>query len=285
MSNPDPECPFCDVPQNEIVAENELAYARVDKYPVSPGHTLLIPKRHTPSWFDATDAERAAIMALTDEAKARLEVEYGPDGYNIGINIGAAGGQTVMHLHMHLIPRFHGDVPDPRGGVRYVIPDKANYLVDKPPSALSTGGVRDPFDRRVAHHAARASQIDVVVAFAQRSGVAHLQPYLESAVERGAGVRILVSDYLNITQAQALRMLLDAAGGGARRRIRDLGAAAGAVEPHRRSPLRVRPQQRRPGPARPGEGSRSGSPPRGDGLCSAEDRRGHLAISGCWTLE
>ncbi len=201
-------CPFCGVPDGEVIVENALAVARWDKYPVNVGHALVIPRRHTPTWFDATADERDSIMGLVDEVKAILDARHEPCGYNIGINVGAAGGQTVMHLHVHLIPRYDGDVPDPRGGVRYVIPHKANYLVETRP-ALSTGGRTDPFARHIGPHASRASGIDIIVAFAQRSGVEFLRPYLESAVERGAVVRILVSDYLNITQAQALRMLLD----------------------------------------------------------------------------
>jgi diadenosine tetraphosphate (Ap4A) HIT family hydrolase len=98
-----------------------------DGYPVSPGHTLLIPKRHTGSFFDLSEQERGELLTLLDLAKQVLDEEFQPQGYNIGINDGAAAGQTVPHLHVHLIPRFDGDLPDPRGGVRWVIPDKAKY--------------------------------------------------------------------------------------------------------------------------------------------------------------
>ena len=98
-----------------------------DGFPVSPGHTLIIPKRHVGSWFDITDAERDEMTLLLTQAKAQLDQEYTPDGYNIGINDGAAAGQTVPHLHMHLIPRFTGDSEDPRGGVRWIMPEKADY--------------------------------------------------------------------------------------------------------------------------------------------------------------
>jgi hypothetical protein len=95
------------------------------------GHTLIIPRRHVASFFETTDEERRAMLRLLDEAKAMLDREHKPDGYNIGINGGAAAGQTVMHLHIHLIPRYLGDRPDPRGGVRWVIPEKAAYWEKK----------------------------------------------------------------------------------------------------------------------------------------------------------
>ena len=94
---------------------------------MSPGHTLLIPKRHIGSFFDLSELERSDLFTLLDCAKLVLDKEFQPQGYNIGINDGAAAEQTVQHLHVHLIPRFEGDLPDPRGGVRWVIPDRAKY--------------------------------------------------------------------------------------------------------------------------------------------------------------
>ncbi len=110
-----------------VIDENATAMTIRDGYPVSPGHTLLIPKRHTGSFFDLSTQERDDLLALLDRAKQALDAELQPQGYNIGINDGAAAGQTVPHLHVHLIPRFEGDLPDPRGGVRWVIPAKAKY--------------------------------------------------------------------------------------------------------------------------------------------------------------
>ena len=98
-----------------------------DAHPVSPGHSLVIPKRHIGSWFEATSEEVSAMLELLEDGKTMLDASHHPDGYNIGINDGLAAGQTVPHLHMHLIPRFTGDVPDPRGGVRWVIAEKARY--------------------------------------------------------------------------------------------------------------------------------------------------------------
>jgi diadenosine tetraphosphate (Ap4A) HIT family hydrolase len=121
------DCPFCQIEASRIVADNVLAIAVRDGFPVNPGHTLVILRRHVASWFDATADERAALTGMVDDVKAILERELHPEGYNIGINVGEAAGQTVMHLHVHVIPRFAGDVDDPRGGVRFVIPARGNY--------------------------------------------------------------------------------------------------------------------------------------------------------------
>jgi diadenosine tetraphosphate (Ap4A) HIT family hydrolase len=120
-------CVFCTLPPERIVDANALAFVIRDGFPVSPGHTLVIPRRHVASFFEITDEERRAMLALLDKAKRALDAELAPAGYNIGINDGPAAGQTVAHLHMHLIPRFAGDLPDPRGGVRWVMPSKADY--------------------------------------------------------------------------------------------------------------------------------------------------------------
>ena len=120
-------CAFCQLPQNRIVDSNDHALVVRDAYPVSEGHTLVIPRRHIGSFFELRPQEREAMMALLDASKAVIDRELQPDGYNIGINDGPAAGQTVPHLHMHLIPRYKNDVADPRGGVRWVIADKARY--------------------------------------------------------------------------------------------------------------------------------------------------------------
>ena len=125
MSNTDAACVFCNV--RAPIAENELAFAIFDRYPVSPGHVLILPKRHVESFFDTTSDERAAMLSLLNEWKQHTDRKLAPDGYNVGVNIGVAAGQTVMHVHMHLIPRFTGDIQNPRGGVRGVIPAKQDY--------------------------------------------------------------------------------------------------------------------------------------------------------------
>ena len=108
-----------------------MAWVIRDGFPISPGHTLIIPKRHVASFFELTPEERADLLELLDAAKADLDQEFSPDGYNIGVNDGAAAGQTIAHVHIHLIPRFAGDRSDPRGGVRWIFPDKADYWSDR----------------------------------------------------------------------------------------------------------------------------------------------------------
>jgi diadenosine tetraphosphate (Ap4A) HIT family hydrolase len=121
------KCPFCPVKEREIIAAHPLAVAITDSFPLTRGHALVVPRRHVPSFFDLTQDERLAMLDLLDEAKAALDTQYAPDGYNIGINDGVAAGQTVMHLHVHVIPRYKGDADDPRGGVRWIFPRTADY--------------------------------------------------------------------------------------------------------------------------------------------------------------
>lgn len=120
-------CLFCRLPASRVLLRNTAAIAIRDGFPVSPGHTLVIPVRHIESFFDTTAGERSAMFELLNASRQQLQTEFAPSGYNIGINDGAAAGQTIHHLHMHLIPRFPGDSTDPRGGVRWVIPEKAHY--------------------------------------------------------------------------------------------------------------------------------------------------------------
>lgn len=110
-----------------MILRNTLAYARFDKNPVNPGHCLIIPFRHVSDFFETTPEERQAMLTLADEAKAMLELKFSPNGYNLGLNVGIVAGQTVPHVHLHLIPRYAGDVDQPRGGVRGVIPSKQSY--------------------------------------------------------------------------------------------------------------------------------------------------------------
>jgi ATP adenylyltransferase len=121
-------CPFCELPTDRIVAENELAVAIRDGFPVTPLHTLVVPKRHVADYFDLHAPERNAIEALVHVERAKIaEADRAVSGFNIGINAGEAAGQTVFHVHVHLIPRRFGDVENPRGGVRGVIPGKQAY--------------------------------------------------------------------------------------------------------------------------------------------------------------
>lgn len=120
--------PFLAVPQSDWLLSNSFAFAIRDAFPVSPGHALIIPRREIASWFDASREEQLAMIELADGVRTLLDQSaHPPDGYNLGINSGLAAGQTVMHLHLHVIPRYRGDVADPRGGVRWVLPQRAAY--------------------------------------------------------------------------------------------------------------------------------------------------------------
>ncbi len=122
------ECFFCNcIEKRDFELENKYAIARFDDFPVNKGHLEVIPKRHVKDWWEATPEERIAIFELLDKAKVLIDERFNPDGYNIGMNLGEKAGQSIMHLHVHLIPRYDGDVPNPRGGVRGIIPEKQNY--------------------------------------------------------------------------------------------------------------------------------------------------------------
>lgn len=129
------ECPFCKVSAERIAFANDRSMALWDAYPVTEGHILIVPKRHVASWGSLDSEERLELLDGTEAAQRLLREKYPIDGFNIGFNEGAAAGQTVPHFHIHVIPRRHGDMADPRGGVRHVIPAKGNYLVPAEPSA------------------------------------------------------------------------------------------------------------------------------------------------------
>jgi diadenosine tetraphosphate (Ap4A) HIT family hydrolase len=121
------DCPFCRLEKNRIRLENEFALAFLDGFPVAQGHTLVIPKRHAASLFELPEEEQAAVWKLVAQVRASLVAELQPDGFTVGVNDGTASGQTVMHSHVHVIPRTTGDVADPRGGIRWIMPNKARY--------------------------------------------------------------------------------------------------------------------------------------------------------------
>ena len=122
------DCPFClNNLTSEIILENNFSYAIYDKFPVSKGHILIIPKQHNSNYFDLSLEEQQECLILLNNAKKILDKEFKPDGYNVGININKDAGQTIWHAHIHLIPRYSGDIEEPRGGVRGVIPFKKIY--------------------------------------------------------------------------------------------------------------------------------------------------------------
>lgn len=120
-------CPFCEPEADRVWFENDLGIVLWDAFPVTQGHVLVVPRRHVARIAELSENEQAALWALVMKARTRLDDDLHPDGFNIGVNDGRAAGQTVMHAHIHVIPRRDGDVEDPRGGVRWVISDKARY--------------------------------------------------------------------------------------------------------------------------------------------------------------
>lgn len=121
-------CPFCNPDSDrELIVESALAYAIYDKFPVNDGHALIIPKRHCSDYFDLSFKEQAACMFMLNMVKIIVSKRFNPDGFNVGINVGDKAGQTIKHVHIHLIPRYVGDVKEPKGGVRGVIPSKQTY--------------------------------------------------------------------------------------------------------------------------------------------------------------
>jgi superfamily II DNA or RNA helicase/diadenosine tetraphosphate (Ap4A) HIT family hydrolase/SOS-response transcriptional repressor LexA len=213
------DCPFCAITPATAVWDRELAFAIRDTSPVSPGHTLVVARRHVASWFEANAWEQQAIFQGVDEVKRALDEELAPSGYNIGFNTGAAAGQTVMHLHVHVIPRFDGDTDDPRGGVRGVIPEKQR---PGSPASDDAAGSDDPFAalevfvpgesdgqlKPMLQQAFRvAAEIDLLVAFVQKSGIDEIEGDLIDALARGVRVRLLTGDYLGVTHPHALQRL------------------------------------------------------------------------------
>ncbi len=209
--------PFLEVDPEHWLASNQYAFAIRDRFPVSPGHALIVPRREIASWWDASTEEQHAMLDLLDVVKMRLEAEHSPHGFNVGFNAGEAAGQTIDHLHLHVIPRFSGDVDDPRGGIRHVIPKAGNYLVETPQSQR-TAALVTPFSGGLRLQLVRAfirtdlDRIDLLVSFIMQSGIRVIAPHLDEAIARGANVRILTTDYLQITDPSALGMLLDRAG-------------------------------------------------------------------------
>jgi len=167
------ESPFLRLPESAWLCSNELAFAVFDGFPVSAGHALVITKRVVETWFNASPDEQRAVMELVNRTKEILDARLKPppDGYNVGFNAGRSAGQTVPHLHVHVIPRYDGDVADPRGGVRHVIPGKANYLKSSAnaegPIALhlSAGHPKDPIWPRIEPRLQGATEVDILASF------------------------------------------------------------------------------------------------------------------------
>jgi diadenosine tetraphosphate (Ap4A) HIT family hydrolase len=227
-----PESPFFEIPQAEWIGANRSAFAVWDAFPVSPGHALVVSRRLITDWWEATPDERSDIFDLVDVVRAKISENYRPDGFNVGLNAGTAAGQTINHLHIHVIPRYVADVPDPRGGIRNIIPRKGNYLdgsssahaaLDQPRAArvedlglnsntavLVDGQVRLLQPELIRHlRDVNFDHVDIVVSFIKMSGLHLIMGPLEDALSRGAKVRILTTDYLGITELAALSRLHD----------------------------------------------------------------------------
>ncbi len=212
---------FDEVDPQEWLAHNDLAFAIRDGFPVSPGHALVIPRRIVASWWEVTPDERAALFDLVDIVKRRIDAEFAPAGYNVGFNGGVAAGQTVDHLHIHVIPRYDGDVDDPRGGIRHVIPGKGNYLTVSPGDSAARNAstpLVTPFDGQLKLELLRClirdnlDRIDLLVSFIMRSGIDLVARHLDDALARGARIRVLTTDYLGITDTASLGFFLDRVG-------------------------------------------------------------------------
>lgn len=210
--------PFFEVPISQWLSSNRSAFAMSDRFPVSPGHSLVIPRRLIATWWEASRDERVDLIDLVDEVKAILDSLHAPTAYNVGFNAGRAAGQTVDHLHLHVIPRYDGDSRDPTGGIRNVFPDRANYLRPTTPPATDPFHLLDGIaDRHLQLELLRClinpevDLIDIVVSFVMRSGVDLLYGHLADALNRGATIRLLTTDYLNITDHLALARLADLA--------------------------------------------------------------------------
>lgn len=207
-------CPFCSPASEKVFHEGRLVRGIWDAFPVSDGHALIITRAHRSTWFDATEEERQELTAAIETVRAAVARRY-PEvrDFNFGVNVGQHAGQTVPHLHLHVIPRRMGDVPDARGGVRNVIPSKRLYgsMISPPSEALISTGGDAPLLPLLARELERAHQLDVAVAFVMQSGVRRLYPHLRDLLERGGRFRLVTGDYLDITDPEALRALRDLA--------------------------------------------------------------------------
>lgn len=210
-------CPLCSVDESRIAFSTELVIAIWNESSANSGHLLIVPRRHARSWADLNSAEKTATWSAIDQAQATISERFRPDGFSVGFDQGPAAGQTVFHFHLHIIPRYAGDVADLRGGVRYAIPANKTH----PPSGQSlpeltikrlvTGG-DDPLLPHLLLHLDKSTTCDIGVAFLLDSGARLIVAHLRDFLARGGRARILVGDYLDVTEPAALRRLNDLSG-------------------------------------------------------------------------
>jgi HKD family nuclease len=209
------ECPFCKFAPERLAFTWAHGHGIWDGFAVSPGHILIAPTRHVATWEDLASEEKSSAWAAVDQAMTVIRSRHAPDGFNVGFNLGAAAGQTVFHFHLHVIPRYTGDVSDPKGGVRHVIPSTANYLAKTSSQADQQRlikGAEDPLLPHLILHMDQADTCDIAVAFLLDSGARRIVEHLKDFLARDGFARILVGDYLDVTEPVALRRLSDLQG-------------------------------------------------------------------------
>lgn len=223
--HPSKPCPFCEPATERLVFSTPEFAAIRDAYPVTEGHLLIVPRRHVARWDELTKGERDALHSGVERGRFLLRGQVDPDAFNVGYNDGVAAGQTIPHFHIHIIPRRAGDVANPRGGVRNVIPTMGDYVPasESPPNlgllsrtphrlTLISGG-EDPLFPHLVRHIDDADAVDIAVAFIMESGARLLIPHLRDMLSRGGRLRFVTGDYLEVTDAAPHRVgdRLDAA--------------------------------------------------------------------------
>ncbi|MCB9891592.1 MAG: DEAD/DEAH box helicase family protein [Planctomycetes bacterium] len=223
---PQADCPFCRPDENAILADTGTVRILADRYPLNPGHRLITPCRHFARWHEATPGEKQDLLAAIDQAYKLIRDVHTADAFNVGWNDGSAAGQTIDHFHIHVVPRLQGDVRDPRGGVRWVLPERAPYwtqpslpvdlgLLEAPHAEGLISGDADPLLPHLASCFAEASAVDIAVAFVMRRGVDVLRPHLEDLLQErrhSSRLRLLTGDYLDATEPDGLEALVDLSG-------------------------------------------------------------------------
>ncbi|MGV0778596.1 DUF3427 domain-containing protein [Mycolicibacterium elephantis] len=219
-----PESPFFGIPQTDWIAANRSAFAVWDSDPVTVGHALVVTRRQISDWWEATAGERADIFELVDTVRTTIDELHKPDGYNVGFNAGTAAGQTVDHLHVHVIPRYAGDAAHPEGGIRNLLGGGAqsestasrqahtadDFEFSAVTPVLIDGQVRLLLPELIQHlRNAQFDRIDIVVSFIKMSGLTLILDSLEDALQRGTEIRLLTTDYLGLTEVAALTHLHD----------------------------------------------------------------------------
>ncbi|MCE2515837.1 MAG: HIT domain-containing protein [Acidobacteria bacterium] len=223
------DCPFCRPEADRVFHQGDLILGLWDMFPVSPRHALIVTRRHIKDWFEASFEEQMALLEGIKIARSVILAIADPAGFNIGVNVGEVAGQTIPHLHLHVIPRYEGDVSDPRGGVRHVIPGHGNYLAYEAHVATKErhsqtfphvsedspvhyehdvprvyGSEVRPIGNRLLQDLGRARAIDIAVAFVTQSGLNRLLPHLDDLVTRGGRLRFLTGLLLRPTESKIL---------------------------------------------------------------------------------